>query len=121
MLHTRVCQNTRSYVILTRTFEKATYLPGSKPGAAIGESSRLQKSIPSVARFGFGGTSSHETCPRTLQKEINSWATKLSRKIPNNGNKIYTKEKPKRMFFDIFLIVRLKFLTQILYLNASQR
>jgi len=102
MLHTRVCQNTGSYVILTRTFEKATYLPGSKPGAAIGESSRLQKSIPSVARFGFGGTSSHETCPRTLQKEINSWATKLSRKIPNNGNKIYTKKNPTGCFLTYF-------------------
>lgn len=46
-----------------------TYLPGSKAGDAMGDSSRLKKSMPSVARFGFGETSSHDTCPRTLQKE----------------------------------------------------
>ena len=42
-------------------------MPGSKAGAAIWESSRLKKRIPSVALLSFGETSSQETCPRTLQ------------------------------------------------------
>ena len=45
-----------------------TYLPDSKAGDAIGESSTLTNSWPSVGLFGFGWTTSQDTWAKTLSK-----------------------------------------------------
>ena len=63
------------------------YLPASNAGDAMGESSTLTNSCPSVGRLGLGSTTSHDTCPNTLHNLLKA---KFYSSVPSMlGRKLY--------------------------------
>lgn len=50
-------------------------LPASNAGDAMGDSSTLRNSCPSVGRLGLGSTTSHDTCPNTLNTQLINYVT----------------------------------------------